>query len=178
MKRFMLMVAVLAIAVLNTQAQGMFEKGTQLIKFGVGVNGVGAPVEVSYEKGIIENFLTEGLVLGVGANVGYYGYKEDYASLAGAYSWKYTNMIVAARALGHYSLIDNLDTYAGLVLGYNAASAKFSGPNADLIPSPSVGGLVFGGLVGARYEFNPNLGIYAEAGYSISYLTVGLAYKF
>ena len=178
MKRFILVLAVFAVAVLNTQAQDMFEKGTQLFKFGFGVNGVGVPVEVSYEKGIIEDFLTEGLVLGIGANVGYYGYKEEFPSIAGSYSYKYTNMVIAARALGHYSLIDNLDTYAGLVLGYNVASAKYDGPNAGLISSPSVGGLVFGGLVGARYEFNPKLGIYAEAGYSISYLNVGLAYKF
>lgn len=178
MKRFILVLAVLAVAVLNTQAQDMFEKGTQLFKFGVGVNGAGVPVEVSYEKGIIEDFLTEGLVLGIGANVGYYGYKEEFVDLTGPYSWKYTNMIVAARALGHYSLIDKLDTYAGLVLGYNVASVKYDGAYSEFINSPSVGGLVFGGLVGARYEFNPNLGIYAEAGYSISYLNVGLAYKF
>jgi hypothetical protein len=178
MKKFVLIIAAIAICTLSVNAQNMFEKGTQLFKFGVGVNDVGVPIEVTYEKGIIEDFLTEGLVLGIGANVGYYGYKQEFASMAGPYSWKYTNMIIAGRALGHYSLIDKLDTYAGLVLGYNVASVKYSGANEDLINSPTVGGLVFGGLVGARYEFNPNLGIYAEAGYSISYLNVGLAYKF
>lgn len=179
MKKLTLIIAVIAICSASTNAQSLFEKGTQLFKMGVGLNANGTPLEVSYEKGIKEDFLgVDGLVLGIGGNVGYYGYKEDFSLLNSSYSWKYTNIVVAGRALAHYPLINKLDTYAGLVLGYNVASTKYDGPNAGSVTSPSAGGLVLGGLVGARYEFSQNWGAYAELGYSISYATIGVAYKF
>ncbi|HEY3370854.1 MAG TPA: hypothetical protein VGK10_08410 [Prolixibacteraceae bacterium] len=179
MKKLALIIAAVACFSLGSKAQGMFEKGTQLFKLGVGVNSNGTPIDVSYEKGVKEDlFGVDGLVLGLGGNFGYYGYKEDFSNLAGSYSWKYTNIIVGARALAHYPLVNKLDTYSGLILAYNVASAKYDGPNAGSIPSPSVGGIVFGGIVGARYEFSQSLGAYAEAGFGISNLSLGIAYKF
>lgn len=179
MRKLALIIAAVACLSVSSNAQEMFEKGTQLFKLGVGINGNGTPLEVSYEKGVKEDFLgVDGLVLGLGGNVGYYGYKEDFVGYGINYSWKYTNMVIAARGLVHYSLISSLDTYGGVVLGYNVASTKYDGPSASSIASPSAGGLVFGGLVGARYEFSENLGAYLEVGYSISYANIGIAYKF
>jgi len=179
MKKIALIIVAIVCVSLGSSAQGMFEKGTQLFKLGIGVNGVGTPFEVSYERGVKENFLgVDGLVLGLGANVGYYGYSEDFSNLAGSYSWKYTDLIVAGRALAHYPLINKLDTYGGVILGYNVASVKYDGPNASSMPSPSAGGFVFGGVVGARYEFNQSWGAYVEAGFGISNLNLGVAYKF
>ena len=178
MKNLVLAIAAVVLFTMGANAQGLFGKGTQLFKFGVGLNGDGTPVEVSYEKGVKENFLNvNGLVLGLGGNLGYYGYKEDFAIPGMSYSWKYTNIVVSGRALAHYNLIDKLDTYAGLTLGYNVASTKYDGPNASLIPTPSAGGFVFGGLVGARYEFNEKWGAYLELG-NTAYCNVGVAYKF
>ena len=177
MRKLALIIAAIAFFSMGSSAQGMFEEGTQLFKLGIGLNGNGTPLDVSYEKGVKENFLgVDGLVLGLGGNLSYYGYKEDFSVPGLNYSWKYTNIVVAARALAHYPLIDKLDTYAGVALGYNVASVKYSG--AGTMPSPSVGGIVFGGLVGARYEFSQSLGAYIEAGSSISNLSLGLAYKF
>lgn len=179
MKKLALIFAAIVICAASTNAQDLFGEGTKLIKVGLGLNGYGIPVEVSYEKGIKENFLgVDGLVLGLGGNLGYYGYSEDFSGFGGNYSWKYSNIVLAARGLGHYSFIPKLDTYAGLVLGYNIANVKYDGPSGSLLDSPSAGGLVLGGLVGARYEFNEKWGAYMELGYSISYATVGVAYKF
>lgn len=186
MKKLALIIAAVACFSVGSNAQGMFEKGTQLFKLGIGVNGDGTPVEVSYEKGFVENFLgVDGMVLGIGGNFGYYGNKEDFSiptySSNGTvsldnYSWKYTNIIVGARALAHYPIIDKLDTYAGVMLAYNVASVKYVG--AGTMPSPSVGGIVFGGVAGARYEFNETFGAYIEAGFGISNVCLGIAYKF
>ncbi len=120
---------------------------TRIFKVGVGLNGDGTPVEVFYEKGIKKDLLNvKGLVLGLGGNLGYYGYKENFPGFTGtgSYSWKYTNMVVAGLALGHYSLIDKLDTYGMFVFGYNIASTKFDEPGSSTIASPSDGGLVLG----------------------------------
>ncbi|MDX9882553.1 MAG: hypothetical protein RBS73_10845 [Prolixibacteraceae bacterium] len=179
MKKLTLIIAAVAFFAVSSNAQEMFGEGTQLFKFGLGLNSNGTPVEVSYEKGVKEDFLgVDGLVLGLGGNLGYYGYKEDLAGYTGGYSWKYTNIVVAARGLVHYPFIKKLDTYGGLVLGYNIASTKYDGPSNSSIDSPSAGGLVLGGLIGARYEFSENWGAYLELGYSIAYATVGVAYKF
>ena len=175
MKKLALIIAAVAIFSMSSNAQDLFKKGTQLFKLGIGVNGDGTPIDVSYEKGVKEDFLgVDGLVLGLGGNFGYY----DFSNLAGSYSWKYTNIIVGARALAHYPIIDKLDTYGGVILAYNVASAKYDGPNAGSIPTPSVGGFVFGGIAGARYEFSESLGAYIEAGFGISNVSLGLAYKF
>lgn len=179
MKRFALIIAAVACFYVGSNAQEIFGKGTQLFKLGIGVNGNGTPLEVSYEKGIKEEFLgVKNLVLGLGGNLGYYGYKEDFSNLAGSFSWKYTNIVIAGRALAHYEIIRKLDTYGGVMLGYNVASTKYDGPNAGSIPTPSAGGFVFGGLVGARYEFNSQWGAYFEVGYSTSYGNIGIAHKF
>jgi hypothetical protein len=64
------------------------------------------------------------------------------------------------------------------MLGYNVAKAKYDGVNSALVQSPAVGGVVYGGLLGARYEFNQNWGAYLELGYSTSFGNLGIAYKF
>lgn len=179
MKKLVLIIAAIVCISVGSNAQGMFEKGTQLFKLGIGVNGNGTPFEVSYERGVKEDFLgVQGLVLGLGGNIGYYGYKEDFAGYGMNYSWKYTDFIVAGRALAHYPLINKLDTYGGVILGYNVASVKYDGPNSSSIPTPSAGGFVFGGVVGTRYEFSQTWGAYVEAGFGISNLNLGVAYKF
>jgi hypothetical protein len=182
MRKLALIIVAIACFSMGSNAQKMFEKGTQLFKLGVGVNGLGTPIDVSYEKGVKEDFLgVDGLVLGIGAGIGYYGYKEDFVGLDAnglpeKYSWEYTNIIIGARALAHYQFIKKLDTYSGVILGYNKASLKYVGSGS--MPSPSAGGIVFGGLIGARYELSESLGAYVEAGFGISNVSVGLAYKF
>jgi hypothetical protein len=179
MKKLALIIAVVACFSVSSNAQEMFGKGTQLFKLGIGVNGNGTPFEVSYERGVKDDFLgVDGLVLGLGGNIGYYGYKENFAGYGINYSWKYTDVIVAGRALAHYPIIDKLDTYAGVLLGYNVASVKYDGPNSGSIPTPSAGGVVFGGVAGARYEFSQSWGAYVEAGFGISNVNLGIAYKF
>ncbi len=179
MKKLALIVATVACFALSSNAQKMFVNGTQLFKVGIGINGHGMPVDVAYERGVMSDFLgVEKLVLGLGAKVGYYGYKEDFATMLGSYSYKYSNIIIGANALAHYPLVEKLDTYAGFLLGYNVAKSTYSGPGAGSANSPSVGGFVFGGVVGARYEFSDSVGAYAEGGFGISNLTLGLAFKF
>jgi hypothetical protein len=179
MRRLVLIFAAIALFSGSLNAQETFQKGTKVFKFGVGLNGNGTPVEFTFEKGVANDFLgVKGMALGLGANLGYYGYKEDFNNLAGSFSWKYSNIILAGRAMVHYQFIDKLDTYAGIMLGYNVASASYSGPNAGSIPSPSVGGVVWGGIIGARYEISKNWGAYIELGKSTSYANLGVAYKF
>lgn len=179
---FFIAAVLLLLGSANAQTE-MFEKGTQLFKVGIGYTAVGFPIELSYEKGIKDDlFGVEGFDLGVGGYFGYFGYEEEFTfDFDGSrYSWKYTNIIVGARAIGHYQIFDKLDTYSGVMLGYNVAKATFEGdPDLeDLIDDVEVGGFTYSGVVGIRYEFNPKMGAYLEAGFGVANVTGGIAFKF
>ena len=115
--------------------------------------------------------------LGLGGYLGYYGNTESVGSWDGSdYGYKYSHIVIGARGIVHYPFIPKIDTYAGVMLGYNIASARFYGDGTDP-GSSAAGGFAFGGIVGARYQFKSKWGVYAEAGYSISYLSFGLVYS-
>jgi hypothetical protein len=167
-------------AVSNAQ---VFDKGAKFAHVGIGVGSPYAysgssvsipPVHASLEVGITEK-------IGIGGLIGYTASTWDQNYFGDAYSWKFTYLIIGAR--GAYHFIDNekADVYGGLMLGYNVASAKFESADPDLeaeVGEPEVGGVAFGGYVGARYMFKENIGGFAELGYNISYLSIGATFKF
>ena len=178
MKKISLLIVAAFLLLGSANAQkSMFQKGTQLFKVGVGYVAEGFPLEVSYEKGFKTDLAgVKGLNLGLGGYLGYYGFTEDFSNLAGDYSFKYTYIIVGGRAIAHYQFIENFDTYFGVMLGYNIASVSYDGPGS--LDVPSAGGFTYSGVVGVRYEFNPKMGVYVEAGYGVANVTAGLAVKF
>ncbi len=166
----------------NVMAQNnpaLFGNNSKHIRVGVGINSFGMPLEVSYDQGYKQDlFGIEKLNLGLGGYLGYYGNREEIGvwTDGDTFGYKYSHIVLGVRGLFHYPLIPKIDTYAGLMLGYNIASAKFFGNGMDP-GSASAGGFAFGSVIGARYQFNNNWGIYAEAGYSISYLSFGLVFS-
>ena len=177
------LVAFIAAASLNAQ-DPTFEKGDRVLNVGLGIGSTlysgtyyksqVPPVSASLEFGVVDNLLEKG-VLGVGPYLGYSSYKYEYSG----WGWKYTNIIVGVRGNFHYPLVDKLDTYTGLLLGYNIASSKEFG---EIVPgwdySYTAGGVVWSWFVGARYYFKENFAAMAELGYGIAYLNLGIALKF
>lgn len=158
-------IAVFMMIGLNTLNAQSFNAGTSVIQAGVGLGSdFGLPIGVSYEYGVSDK-------LGYGAYAGYSS--KTFPLVLDEYTVTY--MIFGGRANYHFYQTDKIDTYGGALLGYNAASAKWKG--SSTLPTPTVGGVVYSGVVGARYYFSDTMAVYGEAGYGISYLTVGLAYK-
>ena len=164
----------------------MFNLDDQVVNIGIGLGSVYGfglyssttipPISISFEKGIVDDVLEKG-VIGVGAYLGYTSYKYHYVYSFYDYGWKYTNIIVGARGSFHYPVIDNLDTYVGLLLGYNIRLSTAIG-EADLYDStPDRGSIAYSGYVGARYYFSDKFSGFAELGYGIAYLTLGLGVK-
>ncbi|MEI6753777.1 MAG: hypothetical protein WCK78_11495 [Paludibacter sp.] len=193
MRKLVLLIAVFACVSMGSFAKGkksqsveMFDQNTQLIHLGIGLNSNATPVELSYEKGIKNDlFNVKGLNLGVGGYFNYFGYSTDFSlpsysnGVMGttAYSWNYTNIVLGARALAHYKLISQLDTYGGIMLGYDILGSTLT-PNDIVLSSTNKSFIFYGGVVGVRYQFGPKLGVYLEGGSaSVSNASIGISYK-
>ena len=121
-------------------------------------------------------------VIGIGGLLGYKSYHYDYAGTSDKARW--TSIIVLARGTYHYDLLEvsKLDTYAGVSLGFRIES--FNNPQDDEALkqryNESYGGVRFerGIFLGARYFVTDGIGAFAEAGYDMTYLKLGLTASF
>ncbi len=161
-----------------------FSKGDKVLNLGLGLGSTlysGTyyksqipPLSASFEVGVADNILEKG-VIGVGGYIGYSSYKYKYSG----WGWKYSNMIIGVRGNFHYPLVDKLDTYTGLLLGYNIASSKeFGTAILGYDYDTSSGGPAYAWFVGARYYFKDTFAVMAELGYGITYLNLGVSLKF
>lgn len=160
-----------------------FIKGDQTVNFGFGLGSAlysGGlyktkipPLSASYEKAIVDNILEKGVV-GVGPYLGFVSYKWEYLN----WGWNYSNFIIGARGNFHYPLKDNIDTYTGLLLGYNiVTSSEFGTSVFGYNYSTNSSRIVSSWFVGAKYYFKENLAVMAELGYGIAYLNLGIGLK-
>lgn len=182
-KNLILTAAVLCIA-LTANAQNTFNKGDKVLNFGIGFgnalySGSGytskvPPISASFEMGIVDNLFDEKSSIGVGGYMGYTSAKWEY------YDWgyKYTDIIIGVRGAFHYQLVDKMDTYTGLLIGYDIVSAKEFGTASGYDYSSSTSGLTWSYFLGARYYFTDNIGAMAEVGFGIAYLNLGVTLKF
>jgi hypothetical protein len=185
MKKILLMFVVVCFALTQLVAQEpTFVKGDKVLNIGIGLGSTlysGTyyksqipPISASLEFGVVDNVIEKG-VIGVGPYIGYSSYKYEYSG----WGWKYSNIIIGARGNFHYPLVNKLDTYTGLLLGYNVASSKEFG---DAVPgwdySYSAGGIAWSWFIGGRYYFKETFAVMAELGYGIAYLNLGIALKF
>jgi len=179
MKKFLLPLIAIALFVVQGNAQdNTFNKGDKVVNLGVGFgsnlySGSGydsktPPISASYEVGVKDDLFDEFSSLGVGGYVGYTGAK--YAYLGG--STKFSSIVIGARGALHYQFIDDLDTYTGLMLGYNIVSV--SGTD---FPGASASEFAFSWFLGGRYYFSDKFAGLVELGSGVAYFTIGVAIK-
>lgn len=153
-----------------TYAQ-VFREGSSILHAGIGLGSPFVyknsninvpPIHASLEFGVRDK-------IGLGAMVGY--------TSSGDQNWEFSYIIAGLRGSYHFIDHDKADLYAGLLMGYNAASA---GPaNGDGNGSgPDAGGFALGIYAGGRYMFNKKIGAFAELGYNISWVSLGACAKF
>lgn len=161
-----------------------FSKGDRVLNLGLGFGTTlysGSyyksqvpPLSASFEVGVADQIIDDKGVIGVGGYLGYSSYKYEYNN----WGWKYSNLIIGVRGNFHYPLVDNLDTYTGLLLGYNISSASEFGTSIGSDYNASSGGLVASWFIGGRYYFKENLAAMLELGYGVTFLNFGVAFKF
>lgn len=180
--------SILTMALLGSAAYGQsptFSQGDKVITAGIGFGTAlysGAayktglpPLSANFEIGVADDFLGDGITLGVGPYLGFAGSKYE-VTYPTNYGLKYSYTVIGARGALHYTFVDNLDTYGGLMLGYNIVSVKEIG-DVPVGFSASSSGLSFSAYIGGRYYFNENLGAMLELGYGVAYVNLGLAFK-
>jgi len=109
-------------------------------------------------------------------------YSYNYYYNSSNYVWSYTYIVVGARAALHLNKYlniknKNVDLYSGLMVGYNIVSyEKPKGWNYDSYDTKD-SYLVTDFFAGARYFFSPSLAGFAELGYGVEWLKLGLSFK-
>jgi hypothetical protein len=178
----LLVVVVLVLGMMAANAQ-MVVKGDKIVNLGLGL-GTNLysghhysmqipPISVSGEYVIMDNLIDGNVAIGLGGYLGFRAYKYD---VEGLYGWKYKSIVVGPRGYAHYSFMENLDTYAGITLGYNVLTSKYYG-SSYWNGTASSGGIVYAFFIGGRYYFSDKLAAMAELGYGITYLNIGVAIK-
>lgn len=177
-KKVLFAALALAGSVSLANAQEIFQTGTKAVNVGVGLGGTLAgttipPLSVSFDYGVKDNLINgENGSISAGGYIGYTASSIDF----GVSKLRTSYAILGARGAFHYQFIPKLDTYAGIMLGYNISSSSWSGTVVDGVKS--YGGFAYSTYAGARYFFKENIGAFAELGYGIAYLNLGVTCKF
>lgn len=181
-KIIFILISFVAISSLHAQP---FVKGTNVAGIGIGLgSSLGGfstssqtpAISVNYEKGVWEVGGPGVISLGGYAGIKTFKYKgSNYQQ-----KWGYT--IIGVRGAYHYNGINNdkFDLYGGAMLSYNILHYSYKDNNGNNLS----GGVNYGSaagftlFAGGRYFFSDNAAVFAELGYGVSYLTVGIALKF
>ncbi len=185
------------------QGDKCFNENTHIINAGIGFGGgnyynfgkhgaysyrVSPAFSLSYEQ-CLPKKAGPGFI-GLGAYLGFqsatYRYNDVYYNSSKYYyQHNWSNVFIAARAAYHLDALNskNAELYFGAVLGVRIQSYSYETNNLDpdnryyALNNRGVhpGGSLF---IGGRYYFTNNIGLFAEIGYGISYLTGGLSFKF
>ncbi len=184
MKKISLLVIATVLSVLGLQAQTPFVKGDKVISVGLGLGTYGVsgkttipPTSVSFDYGIRDNLFDAKSSLSVGGYLGYYATKSSFTYLNESYGWKYSNILLGVRGAVHYDFMPKLDTYAGLLLGYDIGSVSSYGTHQPNTYSDSNGGFLNSIFIGGRYYFTEKIAAFGEIGYGLSAIELGISFK-
>lgn len=188
-KTFIAVIAIVFMGIITAQAQEpTFKKGDKVINASIGLgsvlySGLGystqiPPISASLEIGVKDDFLTDKLSLGLGGYLGFSKYKWNYSYFGSNWGYTYSNLIIGGRATAHYPFLDKLDTYGGIMIGFDIVTDKEYGTNTGVTVDSHGSGLVWSSFLGARYYFNDKFAAMGEIGYGIAWLNLGLSYKF
>jgi hypothetical protein len=114
--------------------------------------------------------------LGVGGIIAYSAYKYEPSP---DWGYKYSTLFVGVRGTYHFTdLVPKMDLYGGISLGGEIVSDKGYGDYSGYDYSVNSSSALVEIFAGARYYFSDNFGVMSELGYGISWLKLGVAFKF
>ena len=185
----------------NAPGAHCFDENSKILNLGVGFGGSyyryarghgysyrrTPAFSLTYEQALKEK-VGPGFI-GLGAYLGFQSARfryDDYYYNGNQYyyqhRWNY--FVVAARGAYHLDVlnVDNAELYFGAIAGLRIQTYRYETNSEDpyrdryslgqrnVYPALSL-------FAGGRWYFKPNMGLFAEIGYGISYLTLGLSFK-
>lgn len=190
MKKKLLLFVALFCLIGGAQAQEVFHKGDVVGNLQVGIGsysgyGIGfPPTSISVDVGAFDNLIQgKNGSIGLGGYYGFGTYRHVYTEeLTGIkYKDRTMRMCIGFRGTFHYQFVENLDTYAGVMLGiytHNHKDITTSNGNSVVTGRSSGVGFAHSEFVGVRYYFSDSFGVGAEAGYGFTYISAGITFKF
>lgn len=186
-KFLLLAVVVVFFSTITNAQKTSFDKGDKVLSLGIGLgnvlySGTGytskiPPISASFEYGIADKLFDDKSSIGIGGYLAYSSAKWEYNYGGDVWGWKYSNTIIGARGSLHYAFVDKLDTYTGLLLGYDIVSAKEYGNWYGTQYSANSSSAIWSWYLGGRYYFNDRFAAMAELGYGISIINIGASLK-
>ncbi|MCG8702149.1 MAG: hypothetical protein MI922_29110 [Bacteroidales bacterium] len=135
------------------------------------------PVFVKFDY-ILRNDIGPGIIA-IGGHLSFdsYKYTRNYTdnNTVYEYGWKQSRAIIGLTGKYYYHLVDNLDAYGKIMIGYSIMNPQKTGywPN-DYVFTPKSNSLTFGLGAGIRYSITNNLGVFAELGYDAAFFMAGV----
>jgi hypothetical protein len=138
---------------------------------------------IIYDQGIINDVGPGTIGIGgiAGIKTAHYNYYYYYnPNNNGNYKKTWTNIIFGLRATYHLTLLkdknNKFDPYGGVMLGFRILDYK----NNDAFDNYNYNTFypIGGAFVGAKYNFTQNFGVFAELGYDISLVKIGINFNF
>jgi hypothetical protein len=185
-----LLTASIILLSVSAKAQS-FEMGTSAINLGIGFgysygyeSGAGVSqtpvISGSYEYGVTK--LGPG-TLGLGAQIAYQGASYSYTENSYNVSDNWTATLFGIRGIYHPDFCNgkNYDVYGALQLSYDHFGFSYTtnDPNPSYRPTVvSASSFYPYIIIGGRYYFTDNIGVWAELGYDLAYFNLGLSIKF
>ena len=168
---------------ISAQAPTFNTKGDQLAGVTLGFGGYYSGTYYSgvsrtpyiafyYENCVMENLFDANSSLGLGGMLGHTSVRHSNPTSG----YKANSFILGFRGVLHYAFVSKLDTYGGLMLGYNFATWTWEDKN-NTLKANSAGGFDFSLFVGARYYFTDRFAAFAELGIAVP-INLGVSLKF
>ncbi|WP_107038055.1 hypothetical protein [Brumimicrobium mesophilum] len=179
MKNFILSI-VIAFGLGSVASAQTYNEGDNILNIGIGIGSAFRtgtstlpPISASFEHGFTDKISAGGILA-------YMGSKEESQFGSTKYIYKYSYIILGLRGSYHFYNTDKIDAYGGATLGYVIGNSRveIEGPNSFFTPQPtSVSGVAYGIHVGGKYYFNEKVGAFAELGYGMAILNLGITVK-
>ena len=180
-----------SLSIFSAKAQ-TYKVGDNVVSAGIGLGssiagysyGSQTPgISLQYDRGLWQ---AGPGVISLGGYLGFKSYKYSASDgLNDSYTEKWSYTIIGARGAWHYTGLEvpNLDLYGGVMLSYNHLhfSGSYSNGSGSYQTSSGVSygsDMGFSVFAGGRYYFAGHLAAFMELGYGVSYVNLGLAYKF
>ena len=185
MKRLMILMAVLVLALSITNAQTTFKKGDIELAAGIGLfptfakdNATTTIPPARFNLRLAPNF-------SLGAYAAYSSSEAHQVGLPGGAVRDVSNefYVLGLRAAAHTNRMDNWDIYGGAMLGYNipkvdeTITKEKSDIDGPTFSRPAENKVTYSAFVGASYYPMKNIGLFAEVGYGISIFNMGVSLK-